>query len=84
MKGQKPMYFTETDTLREIERLMQNIPNFPQKGHSIIILQSGNRIRDDCICCMHRRGRPPDYDCGYGESPCIVSSAYGRTLSADC
>lgn len=72
MKGQKPMYFTETDAFREIEKLMQNIPNFPQKGHSIIILQSGNRIRDDCICCMHRRGRPPNYVCGYDESSCIV------------
>lgn len=79
MKGQKPMYFTETDALRKIERLMQHIPNFPQKGHGIVILQSGNRIRDDCMCCMHHRGRPPNYDCGYDESSCIVQRIrYGK------
>lgn len=66
------MYFAETETLREMERLMQRIPNFPQKGHGIVVLKSGNRIRDDCMCCMHRRGRPPDYSCGYGEGSCIA------------
>ncbi len=66
------MYFAETDTLREMERLMQHVPNFPQKGHGIVVLKNGGRIRDDCRFCMHRRGRPPDYSCGYGDSSCIV------------
>ena len=66
------MYFTETDALREMERLMRCIPNFPQRGHGIVILKGGSRIRDDCMYCMHRRGRPPDFGCALREKSCIA------------
>ncbi len=66
------MYFTETDALREMERLMQCIPNFPQRGHGIVILKGGSGIRDDCMYCMHRQGRPPDFGCALRENFCIA------------
>ena len=32
------MYFSETPSLREIEKTMKMIPNFIPKGHSVVIL----------------------------------------------
>lgn len=66
------MYFTETDALREMERLMQCIPNFPQGGHGIVILKGGSGIRDDCMYCMHRQGRPPDLSCALQKNSCVA------------
>ena len=65
------MYFTETKALREIEKMMRLIPNFPQRGHGVVLLHGGNRIRDDCSFCMHRREKPPDVICVY-DNPCIA------------
>ncbi|MEI3117209.1 MAG: hypothetical protein V8S30_04030 [Merdibacter sp.] len=65
------MYFTETKALREMEKMMRLIPNFPQRGHGVVLLHGGNRIRDDCSFCMHRRDKPPDVICVYDNS-CIA------------
>lgn len=32
------MYFMDNDALRELERLMQSVPNFPPRGHGVILL----------------------------------------------
>ena len=32
------MYFMDDDALRELERLMRSVPNFPPRGHGVILL----------------------------------------------
>ena len=32
------MYFTETPSLREIEKAMKMVPNFTPRGHGVVIL----------------------------------------------
>lgn len=37
-RSEKPMYFVDDDALRELERLMRSIPNFPPRDHGVILL----------------------------------------------
>lgn len=77
------MYFTETHELREFEKMMRLIPNLPQRGHGIVLIHGGNRIRDDCSFCMHRRERPPNLFCGYGDSCIAQQIRCGKAAPAE-
>ena len=43
------MYFTETPSLREIEKAMKMIPNFTPRGHGVVILCKHEFAEKSCI-----------------------------------
>ena len=43
------MYFTETPSLREIEKAMKMIPNFTPRGHGVVILCKHEFAEKNCI-----------------------------------
>lgn len=43
------MYFTETPSLREIEKAMKMVPNFTPRGHGVVILCEHEFAEKSCI-----------------------------------
>ena len=43
------MYFTETPSLREIEKAMKMVPNFTPRGHGVVILCEHEFAEKNCI-----------------------------------
>lgn len=43
------MYFTETPSLREIEKAMKMVPNFTPRGHGVVILCKHEFAEKNCI-----------------------------------
>ena len=43
------MYFSETPSLREIEKTMKMIPNFTPRGHGVVILCKHEFAEENCI-----------------------------------
>ena len=43
------MYFTETPSLREIEKAMKMVPNFTPRGHGVVILCKHEFAEKSCI-----------------------------------
>ncbi len=43
------MYFSETPSLREIEKTMKMIPNFTPRGHGVVILCQNEFAEENCI-----------------------------------
>ena len=43
------MYFTETPSLREIEKAMKMVPNFTPRGHGVVILCKHEFAEENCI-----------------------------------
>ena len=43
------MYFTETPSLREIEKAMKMVPNFTPRGHGVVILCKREFAEKSCI-----------------------------------
>lgn len=59
------MYFMEDDALRELERLMRSVPNFPPRGHGVILLCRS--APDSILCnsekCPYPTGRKEESGC---------------------
>lgn len=45
----EPMLFISNSRLRELEQLMQCVPNFPPKGHGIFIIKRNELLDKDCM-----------------------------------
>lgn len=60
------MYFMDDDALRELERLMRSVPNFPPRGHGVILLcrASPDGILCDSKRCPYPTGRKEKAGCG--------------------
>lgn len=64
------MYFMEDDALRELEMLMRCIPNFPSRGHGVILLcRPGHDDHCGSGNCLHHTGRKGERGCG---SECLI------------
>lgn len=51
--------FTSTPILRDLERLMQQIPNFAPRGYGVMVLCEHDYSVKDCDCahCSFHTGR---------------------------
>lgn len=66
------MLYTTDNRLRELERFMQRVPNFPPRGHGIVIIKNENQCKQDCAICIHRIGKAPNLRCDLDADSCIV------------
>lgn len=48
-RNDEPMLFIMNRQLRELEQFMQCVPNFPPKGHGILIIQRDEQLNKDCM-----------------------------------
>ena len=48
------MYFSETPSLREIEKTMKMIPNFTPRGHGVVILCQNEFAEENCIAVSQK------------------------------
>ena len=48
------MYFSETPSLREIEKTMKMIPNFIPRGHGVVILCQNEFAEENCIAVSQK------------------------------
>ena len=46
-RNDEPMLFISNSRLRELEQLMQGVPNFPPKGHGILIIKRNELLDED-------------------------------------
>lgn len=82
------MVYTETITRRELERIMRQIPNFPPRGHGVMILCKHEYSAKDCDCrsCLHHTGRGRNIRCGLEKCSCLEerikagAASYKETL----
>lgn len=60
------MYFMDDDALRKLERLMSSVPNFPPRGHGVILLcrSSLDDIYSGDEKCPYPTGRKEKSGCG--------------------
>lgn len=67
------MYFSETSTLRSIEKLMLTIPNFRPRGHGVMILCKHEYTAKDCDCsyCPYHTGRGRKIACRLERCACL-------------
>ncbi len=67
------MYFMNDDPLRDIERMMQSIPNFQPRGHGIMSLCKYEYTAEDCdcSCCPYHTGRGKNAGCLLERCACV-------------
>ena len=67
------MYFMDDYPYRELERLMQRIPNFEPRGHGAVILNRHEYTAKDCDCsvCPYHKGRKSSLRCKLPKCICL-------------
>lgn len=67
------MYFMDDDALRELERLMRSVPNFPPRGHGVILLcrSSPDGIYSGDEKCLYPTGRKEKNRYGSKDGICM-------------
>lgn len=67
------MYFMDDDALRELERLMQSVPNFPPRSHGVILLcrSSPDGIYSGDEKCLYPIGRKEKNRYGSKDGICM-------------
>lgn len=67
------MIFSQTFSLRELERIMRGIPNFAPRGHGTYILCRHTYTAKDCDCnlCPHYTGRGKKKRCSLEQCACL-------------
>lgn len=65
--------FTSTPILRDLERLMQQIPNFAPRGYGVMVLCEHDYSVKDCDCayCSFHTGRGKNIRCMLERCVCI-------------
>lgn len=65
--------FTSTPILRDLERLMQQIPNFAPRGYGVMVLCEHDYSVKDCDCahCSFHTGRGKKIRCMLERCVCI-------------
>ena len=65
--------FTNTSSLRELERLITGIPHFAPRGHGVMILCKHEYTAKDCDCsyCPYHTGRGRKIACRLERCACL-------------
>ncbi len=65
--------FTSTPILRDLERLMQQIPNFAPRGYGVMVLCEHENTANDCDCayCLYHTGRGKNIRCMLERCVCM-------------
>lgn len=77
------MLHMETITQRELERIMRQIPNFPPRGHGVVVLCEHEYSAKDCDCrnCLYHTGRGRKIGCGLEKCICLKERIKAGTAS---
>lgn len=67
------MQYFENDSLHEIERMMQRIPNFLPRGQGVMIVCHHEYTAKDCVYqnCFYHTSRGKSIRCGLGACDCL-------------
>lgn len=67
------MQYFENDSLHEIERMMQRIPNFLPRGHGVMVVCCHEYTGKDCTCqnCPYHTGRGKKFRCRLDIRTCL-------------